>query len=79
MGAAGPEAVIRRGMVGGWQERSRDGQTNAVKQHARDQRDAKALRRKRRRKRFRLLLVARPAAAHLRRVGGDPRRYVALN
>jgi translation initiation factor 3 subunit D len=28
-------------MVGGWQERNRDGQTNAVKQYARDQRDAK--------------------------------------
>jgi translation initiation factor 3 subunit D len=37
----GSRGGARGGMVGGWQERNRDGQTNAVKQYARDQRDAK--------------------------------------
>eukprot|EP00291_Cryptomonas_curvata_P025161 CAMPEP_0172159688 /NCGR_PEP_ID=MMETSP1050-20130122/5114_1 /TAXON_ID=233186 /ORGANISM="Cryptomonas curvata, Strain CCAP979/52" /LENGTH=143 /DNA_ID=CAMNT_0012829313 /DNA_START=9 /DNA_END=437 /DNA_ORIENTATION=- len=37
----GGRGGARGGMVGGWQERNRDGQTNAVKQYARDQRDAK--------------------------------------
>jgi translation initiation factor 3 subunit D len=37
----GGRGGARGGMVGGWQERNRDGQTNAAKQYARDQRDAK--------------------------------------
>ena len=37
----GGRGGARGGMAGGWQERNRDGQTNAAKQYARDQREAK--------------------------------------